>query len=130
MNAAIATHLNVAEQAIVEIQEWATVLWVRVKGLGARFVSKRVAEMEKTDVEKLEEVGNRWAGYGKDRIYFEQSTIKRVLGLSNSKYRQLGGSKFFYNVQDGKFYEQMTGVVHGVTGCKWVDGIKQLAGLD
>jgi hypothetical protein len=39
---AIAQHLNVAAEAIVEIQEWARVLWVRVKGLGARFVSKKV----------------------------------------------------------------------------------------
>ena len=42
--AAIANHLNVAAEAITEIQEWASVLWVRVKGLGARFVSKKVAE--------------------------------------------------------------------------------------
>lgn len=46
MNAAIAQHLNVAEQAIIEIQEWASVLWVRVKGLGARFVSKKVTKVE------------------------------------------------------------------------------------
>lgn len=43
---AIAQHLNVAEAAIVEVQEWARVLWVRVKGLGARFVSKKVTKME------------------------------------------------------------------------------------
>lgn len=46
MNTAIATHLNVAEAAIVEIQEWASVLWVRVKGLGARFVSKKVVKVK------------------------------------------------------------------------------------
>ena len=45
--AAIANHLNVAEAAITEVQEWARVLWVRVRGLGARFVSKKViAEMK------------------------------------------------------------------------------------
>jgi hypothetical protein len=43
--AAIANHLNVAASAIVEVQEWARVLWVRVKGLGARFVSKKVVTM-------------------------------------------------------------------------------------
>lgn len=43
---AIANHLNVAADAIVEVQEWARVLWVRVKGLGARFVSKKVAEVK------------------------------------------------------------------------------------
>jgi hypothetical protein len=40
--AAIANHLNVAASAIVEVQEWARVLWVRIKGVGARFVSKKV----------------------------------------------------------------------------------------
>ena len=46
---AIANHLNVAADAIVEVQEWARVLWVRVRGLGARFVSKKVGqEMEAT----------------------------------------------------------------------------------
>jgi hypothetical protein len=40
---AIANHLNVAESAIIEVQEWARVLWVRIKGLGARFVSKKVS---------------------------------------------------------------------------------------
>jgi len=42
--AAIANHMNVAETAIVEVQEWARVLWVRVRGLGARFVSKKVVK--------------------------------------------------------------------------------------
>lgn len=47
---AIANHLNVAADAIVEVQEWARVLWVRVRGLGARFVSKKVGqEMEATE---------------------------------------------------------------------------------
>jgi hypothetical protein len=44
--AAIANHLNVAASAIVEVQEWARVLWVRVRGIGARFVSKRIAEVK------------------------------------------------------------------------------------
>ena len=42
MNSAIATKLNVLESAIVRIEEWAHVLFVVVKGLGARFVSKKV----------------------------------------------------------------------------------------
>jgi hypothetical protein len=49
MNTAIAQHLNVTESAIIEVQEWARVLWVRVKGLGARFVSKKVVKMEVVD---------------------------------------------------------------------------------
>ncbi|MEM9116870.1 MAG: hypothetical protein AAGD09_03195 [Cyanobacteria bacterium P01_F01_bin.56] len=48
MNAVIAQHLNIAESLIAEVQEWAHVLWVRVKGLGARFVSKKIAKMTET----------------------------------------------------------------------------------
>jgi len=49
MNAAIAQHLNIAESAITEIQEWAHVLWVRFVG-GVRFVSKKVMKpMENVD---------------------------------------------------------------------------------
>ena len=39
--AAIATHLKITESAILEIQEWASVLWVRFVG-GVRFVSKKI----------------------------------------------------------------------------------------
>lgn len=44
--AAVARHLNVAESAIVRVEEWAHVLFVVVKGLGARFVSKKVVKVE------------------------------------------------------------------------------------
>lgn len=55
MNTAIAQHLNVVEDAILEVQEWARVLWVRVKGLGCRFVSKKVAKkMELAELEGSE----------------------------------------------------------------------------
>ena len=40
--AAIATKLNVLESAIVRIEEWANVLFVVAKGVGARFVSKKI----------------------------------------------------------------------------------------
>ena len=39
--AAIATHLKITESDIIEIQEWASVLWVRFVG-GVRFVSKKI----------------------------------------------------------------------------------------
>jgi len=47
MTTAIAQHLNVAESAILEVQEWAHVLWVRVRGVGARFVSKKLEKAMK-----------------------------------------------------------------------------------
>jgi hypothetical protein len=38
---AIASHLNIVDSAIIEIQEWASVLWVKFIG-GVRFVSKKI----------------------------------------------------------------------------------------
>jgi hypothetical protein len=51
--AAIATKLNVLESAIVRIEEWAHVMFVVVKGLGARFVSKKY-NVEKMELLQLE----------------------------------------------------------------------------
>jgi hypothetical protein len=48
--AAIATKLNVLESAIVRVEEWANVLFCVVKGLGARFVSKKVVEVKKLNL--------------------------------------------------------------------------------
>ncbi len=57
MNAqnAIANHFHVASTAIIEIREWATVLWVRVQDIGCRFVSKAVMENQAVD-EQLHEI--------------------------------------------------------------------------
>lgn len=40
---AIAQHLNINEELIIEVQMWARVLWVRIKGMRPKFVSKKVA---------------------------------------------------------------------------------------
>ena len=47
MNAAIAQHLNILESAIVKVEEWANVVFVVAKGIGARFVSKKITERKK-----------------------------------------------------------------------------------
>lgn len=54
ITAAIATKLNVLESAIVKVEEWAHVMFVVVKGLGARFVSKKVTENKKMELAALE----------------------------------------------------------------------------
>lgn len=41
---AIAQHLDLAKELIVEVQEWARVLWVRIKGMRPKFVSKKVVK--------------------------------------------------------------------------------------
>lgn len=55
MNAAIAQHLNVAIELILEVRVWAKVLWVRVQGLRPRFVSKKVATSNPIDPFELAE---------------------------------------------------------------------------
>ena len=49
--ATIATHLNVLESAITKVEEWANCLFVVVKGLGARFVSKKVVTDKPSTIE-------------------------------------------------------------------------------
>jgi hypothetical protein len=41
---AIAQHLNTTESAIIRVEEWANVLFVVCRKLGARFVSKKVVK--------------------------------------------------------------------------------------
>jgi len=52
MNTAIAQHLNIAESAITRVEEWASVLFVVVRGLGARFVSKKVTVVKTLKTKK------------------------------------------------------------------------------
>ena len=108
MNSAIATKLNVLESAIVRIEEWAHVLFVVVKGLGARFVSKKVVEKKMETVLSIgamEAIGNRWQKNGMDRIYFEVASL--VSGLSNSKKRKIAGAKLYFDVDDHGFYDSI-----------------------
>lgn len=53
MNAAIAQHLNILESSIVRVEEWANVLFVVCKKLGARFVSKKIGVKSMTQRELL-----------------------------------------------------------------------------
>lgn len=75
MNAAIATKLNVLESAIIRVEEWAHVLFVVVKGLGARFVSKKVVELKKmTKINMANRIvsligGRVWVGGDNVRVY-------------------------------------------------------------
>jgi hypothetical protein len=73
---AIANHLNVATAAILEVQEWARVLWVRVRGLGCRFVSKKVGVMDLSREKLAAKIAAEltctakvWSKSGKVRVY-------------------------------------------------------------
>lgn len=77
MNTAIATKLSILESAIVRVEEWAHVLFVVVKGLGARFVSKKVKVVEPKKMTKIDVANNVvaliggkvWAGGDNVRVY-------------------------------------------------------------
>jgi len=93
MNAAIAQHLNILESAIVKVEEWANVLFVVAKGIGARFVSKKVAKVEKQLISGLEyaeklaalwnqTIGSEWhskaAGFVKATLWMKKADEIRV----------------------------------------------------
>jgi len=80
--AAIASHLNVADSAIVEVQEWARVLWVRVKGLGARFVSKKVVNQMNVQYQMRDCAGD-WIDINANRL---QSLCKQVFMTFEGRY--------------------------------------------
>lgn len=86
MNAAIAQHLNVTESAIVKIEEWANVLFCVVKGIGARFVSKKVVKMELTDKQK--------AAWQRPHTYYGRGY---QVEISN------GRAKGYFNSQCGEY---------------------------
>lgn len=93
--AAVANHLQIAADLIQEIQEWASVLWVRVMGRRPTFVSKKITAEEKmtealatatkTIEQALEQIGNRWQKGSMDRIYF--SDLHKFAGLELSFYK-------------------------------------------
>jgi ribosomal protein L24E len=89
MNAAVAQHLNVAESAIVRIEEWAHVLFVVCKKLGARFVSKKVIKVEQRQPKEV-----RWTVQG-------HQAVAKQLTKETAKYADLIGWYEVYT--DGKF---------------------------
>jgi len=130
---AIANHLNVAESAIVRIERWTRCLFVVIKGIGARFVSYKV--VDETIKKMLKIGGERWQGYGKDRVYFHGSVIARILELSNSKARQINSGKFYYDVQSQTFHSEQHAITYGVHdrsiggNIYWVTAIEELVGI-
>jgi hypothetical protein len=43
----VSEFLNITQELVTEVREWANVLWVRVVGCRPRFVSKKVIIMKK-----------------------------------------------------------------------------------
>ena len=83
--AAIAQHLNIAADAVITVEKWAQVLWVRFVG-GCRFVSKKVIKMTTiTMTEKQQKAWQRQHQY-LDRYGIYKVTIEngRCFGHFNS----------------------------------------------
>jgi hypothetical protein len=139
--AAIANHLNIAEDIITEVQEWVHVLFVRFVGRRPRFVSKKVVEDKAMTqgqlVEKMEEIGgSRWTKGDHDRMYFHGSLVAKLLKLSNSKARQINAAKFYYDLNSSIFVQGCNTKCWDVTDKKfghsqpyWVEAISAAVGL-
>jgi len=128
---AIANHLNVDEDQITRMEEWATVHFVVVTGVGARFVSKKITT---EFIKKLEEVGSRWQKGDHDRIYIEPQAIAAMLKLSNSKGRQINANRFYYDLVSGRFVTTgatcygvtdsgVSGIGYGQRQPHWVEAV-------
>lgn len=81
---AIAKHLKVNHWQITRVEKWPTVFFAVVKGLGARFVSKKVAKVNITKSPEslaglLLDAGfqkaNVWKKHGMTRIYTQSGFI-------------------------------------------------------
>jgi hypothetical protein len=108
--AAIATSLNVLECAIVRVDEWASVLFVVVKGLGARFVSKKVVKME-TKLDRANKIvnelgyGETWTGGSVVRVYFGSTSGYIEIGTKSVDCRKLKHSVAFMAIRDAGLLE-------------------------
>jgi hypothetical protein len=76
---AIAQQLNILDSAIIEIQEWANVLWVRFVG-GCRFVSKKAIEVIK--MPKLGIKIHKGQGQSNNEVHCELVNVASVFGKS------------------------------------------------
>jgi hypothetical protein len=77
MNTAIAQHLNIAESAIVRVEEWANVMFAVVRGLGARFVSKKVVKKMSGNIEFVQGSESHSSSWGKYYVKgLEQFQVK------------------------------------------------------
>jgi hypothetical protein len=110
--AAIATKLNVLESAIVRIEEWSSVLFVVVKGLGARFVSKKVvATKMETRLDRANAIvkelgyGKVWIGGKVIRVYFGNTSGYIEINVKSVNCQKLKHSVAFMAIRDAGLLE-------------------------
>lgn len=100
---AVANHLNIAETMISEIQEWASVLWVRFVSGRPRFVSKKAVKTMNISeqVNQINSELQRLGEGGIESLYGTYATVEvsegveyvRLHGYSSSDNGYLNGSE-------------------------------------
>jgi hypothetical protein len=113
---AIATKLNVLESAIVRIEEWTWVMFVVVKGLGARFVSKKVVAAVKmeTKLDRADKIvkelgyGKTWTGGNVVRVYFGSTSGYIEIGTKSVNCQKLKHSVAFMAIREAGLLDVTT----------------------
>jgi hypothetical protein len=110
--AAIATKLNVLESAIVRVEEWVNVMFVVVKGLGGRFVSKKVVAVKmETKLDRaykiVEELGygKVWTGGNVVRVYFGSTSGYIEIGAKSVNCQRLKHSVAYMAIREAGLLE-------------------------
>jgi hypothetical protein len=102
---AIANHLQIAVNAIQEIQEWASVLWVRVRGMRPSFVSKKVVKKEVESMEKdyFYVEGGAFSAFSLDGNNWEGGSYSKTLRLAGPAILEaFSGISDHYHIQMAK----------------------------
>lgn len=122
--AAIATKLNILETAIVRIEEWASVMFVVVKGLGGRFVSKKVAEVKmETRIERAEKIvkflgfGKVWIGGNNVRVYFSNKSGFISIDKKNVSCQKMNHALAYMEIRDAGLLEVTSDLVDSTSSC-------------
>ena len=105
LTTAIAQHLNVEETAITKIEEWSNVLFAVVKGLGARFVSKKVKPQQEDKVMETKKVKSiKVLPSSRDHMTAtEKRHIKEILGLGMLQGK-VRNKKYFLTQKEENIY--------------------------
>lgn len=134
--AAIATKLNVIESAIVRVEEWANVLFVVVKGLGARFVSKKVVVKVESKLDRAEKIvkelgyGKVWTGGNTVRVYFGSTSGYIEIATKSVNWQKLNHTVAFMAIRDAGLLEITSDLIGSSQSHQPVNAIRRTTCLN
>jgi hypothetical protein len=85
--------LNLAKELITEVQEWAKVFWVRIKGMRPKFVSKKVVKSMELSLEEAAKIIDDPEAIG--RNYLNQDVLTQAIAMAQ-ELKEAG-----FTVRDG-----------------------------